>query len=69
LRGAVPVLPVAEGDLEATIDRVSHSILGGPPTESTRATLHRAMEQRDVMDPDVALIAGLLVGSPEFQKQ
>lgn len=72
LRGAVPVLPAAEANVDATIDRVARSILGGPPSASTRATLHRALEPKEenaTMEPDVALIAGLLVGSPEFQKQ
>jgi uncharacterized protein (DUF1800 family) len=72
VRGTWPMLPAAQqGDVDATIDRVALTILGAPPSESTRATLHRALapKEDEVVEPDVALIAGLLLGSPEFQKQ
>ena len=76
VRGVWPILPPAQGGVDATIDRVSLAVLGGPPSPATRATLLRALKPKDdgVMDPegsppDVALIAGLLLGSPEFQKQ
>ncbi len=61
----------------AQVDYLAHLVLHTPLSETTRATLLRAVGQgeNDVMPDgesrplDSAKVAGLLLGSPEFQKQ
>jgi uncharacterized protein (DUF1800 family) len=70
---ATPATPSAEGWVEA----LGRALLGGPPSEETRATILAALSRRaeaasaegEPGPVDVPLIAGLLLGSPEFQKQ
>ncbi len=70
---ATPATPSAEGQVEA----LGRALLGAPPSAETRATILAALSKRaeaasaeDEPGPvDVPLIAGLLLGSPEFQKQ
>jgi len=66
-------LPPVQASPEATLDAVALAVLGRPASPATRATVLRALtareddgEQRQV-EPRV--VAGLLLGSPEFQKQ
>ncbi|WP_228564731.1 DUF1800 domain-containing protein [Myxococcus sp. AB036A] len=61
----------------AWVDALGQALLGAPPSEETRATILDALSKRaeaasavgETRPVDVALIAGLLLGSPEFQKQ
>jgi len=61
----------------AQVDTLARTVLHAPLSETTRATLLRAVGQgdNDVMPDgerrpvDSAKVAGLLLGSPEFQKQ
>jgi uncharacterized protein (DUF1800 family) len=80
-RGQVPgvllELPPPGRTPEATVDAFAQRILGGPLSADTRATVLRALGRRpdDGVDDDEArpvdtrLLTGLLLGSPEFQKQ
>ncbi len=68
--------PTPAASVDATIDSVGEAILGQAPTERTRATVKRALglsEDPSLADHerriDVSLVAGLLLGAPEFQKQ
>ncbi|MEW5741576.1 MAG: DUF1800 domain-containing protein [Myxococcota bacterium] len=73
--GVLVELPAAQPTTEATLDAVALRVLGHPPTPATRASLLRALAARDTEAVDEvraaspALIAGLLLGSPDFQKQ
>jgi len=77
LTGTHVPLPTVEGPPEAVVDRVAKAVLHGPVSASTRATLLAALEvspdsampdgERRSVDP--ARLVGLLLGSPEFQKQ
>ncbi|NRD63044.1 DUF1800 domain-containing protein [Corallococcus exiguus] len=59
------------------VDGLGQALLGAKPSEATRATILAALAEKreaasavDEAPPvDVPLIAGLLLGSPEFQKQ
>jgi uncharacterized protein (DUF1800 family) len=70
---ATPASPTAEGWVEA----LGRALLGAPPSEETRVTILAALSKRaqaasaegEPGPVDVSLIAGLLLGSPEFQKQ
>ena len=68
-------LPERQATNAATIDAVALRVLGRAPTDATRETIERALESHDDVEDaetrriDPALIAGLLLGSPEFQKQ
>ncbi len=57
----------------ATIQEIARRILGRPASAKTVETLERALGQREPTDEapplDVAKVAGLLLGSPEFQHQ
>lgn len=61
----------------AWVDSLGQALLGAPPSEETRATILDALSKRaeaasavgETRPVDVSLIAGLLLGSPEFQKQ
>lgn len=65
--------PTVEGQVEA----LGRALLGAPPSEETRTTILAALTKRaeaasaegEKRPVDVPLIAGLLLGSPEFQKQ
>jgi uncharacterized protein (DUF1800 family) len=62
---------------EAWVDGLGVALLGAKPSQETRATILAALSEKreaasatDEAPPvDVPLIAGLLLGSPEFQKQ
>jgi hypothetical protein len=79
IRGTEVVLPTEPKgtNATATVDVLAHSVLHQPLSETTRATLLRALGQgeNDVMPDgesrplDQAKVAALLLGSPEFQKQ
>jgi uncharacterized protein (DUF1800 family) len=70
---ATPSAPTAEG----WVDALGRALLGAPPSQETRATILAALSKRaqaasaegEPGPVDVPLIAGLLLGSPEFQKQ
>lgn len=67
----------AEPTEHAWVDALAQALLGAPPSEETRATILDALSKRaeaasavgEKRPVDVPLIAGLLLGSPEFQKQ
>lgn len=77
VRGVEVNLPGALDTPSATIDAVAQRVLGGAPSASTRATIEAVLEARaerlgdeqSMLLADPQLIAGLLLGSPEFQKQ
>ncbi len=63
-------------DEKAVLDRLVARVLVGPPSPATLATVQQALapdpeaSELDAPRPvDPALVAGLLLGSPEFQKQ
>ncbi|QSQ23019.1 DUF1800 domain-containing protein [Pyxidicoccus parkwayensis] len=67
----------AASTAEAHVDALGRVLLGAPPSEETRTTILAALSKRaeaasaegEPQPVDVPLIAGLLLGSPEFQKQ
>lgn len=71
--GVVVALPKASTDPQGTVDTISTRVLGHPPTAKTRATLLDALvakeDDGEVKTLDPAVVAGLLLGSPEFQHQ
>jgi uncharacterized protein (DUF1800 family) len=77
LTGTHVPLPAVDGPPEAVVDRVATAVLHGPVSPGTRATLMAALEvgpdnamadgERRRVDP--ARLVGLVLGSPEFQKQ
>jgi uncharacterized protein (DUF1800 family) len=71
IRGVKVSLPT-----DASLDAVSRQVLGHAPSASTRAVIERALAARaersgdeQPVAPDATFIAGLLLGSPDFQKQ
>jgi uncharacterized protein (DUF1800 family) len=75
--GRIPGVSVtlpAEGATPAeTLDRLSAAVLGGPLSPQTRQTVLQALggEEADgeLRKLSTAKVAGLLIGSPEFQHQ
>jgi uncharacterized protein (DUF1800 family) len=68
----------ATADPHATLDRAIHLFLGGPASQQTRDTLERQLDDPQILqasldDPvkqvNAAMIAGLVLGSPEFQRR
>jgi uncharacterized protein (DUF1800 family) len=68
----------AATDPHATLDRAVQALLGGQVSKQTRATLEMQLAdprilQASLDDPvkqvDAAMIAGLVLGSPEFQRR
>jgi uncharacterized protein (DUF1800 family) len=66
------------GDPRATLDRAIQVLLGGQVSPQTRATLEKQLADPEVLqatldDPvrhvNAAMIAGLVLGSPEFQRR
>jgi hypothetical protein len=76
---AVAVGPLAgEGGAGAVADRLLERLLGGEVSDETRTVLREALAQpavlRATLDdpvaaPDVAKIAALVLGCPEFQRR
>ena len=65
-------------DPRATLDRAIQLLLGGPASQQTRATLEKQLDDPQILqasldDPvkqvNAAMIAGLVLGSPEFQRR
>ena len=65
-------------DPKATLSRAIDVILGGDASPETRATLEKQMEDPQILqatlddkvkDVNVSMIAGLVLGSPEFQRR
>ena len=77
IRGVQLRLPAVAGTADQVIDALALQLLGSSPTAATRSTLKAALagpEEAQVEDgeqrsADPGVIAGLLLGSPEFQKQ
>ena len=73
VKGVALALPAAAATADATIDALSLRILGRPPSPATRATLLQTVTAREedgeARPVDPAIVAGLLLGSPEFQHQ
>jgi uncharacterized protein (DUF1800 family) len=68
----------ASANPHATLDRAIHLFLGGPVSQQTRDTLERQLDDPQILqasldDPvkqvNAAMIAGLVLGSPEFQRR
>ena len=73
-RAAVERMAPGAATPEAVLDRLSAQLLGRPVSEATRQTILRAaageaMPDGETRPADPRLVAGLLLGSPEFQKQ
>jgi uncharacterized protein (DUF1800 family) len=65
-------------DPHATLNRAIQLILGGPVSQETRETLEKQMDDPQILQAtlddkvkqvNVAMIAGLVLGSPEFQRR
>jgi uncharacterized protein (DUF1800 family) len=65
-------------DPHATLNRAIQLILGGPASQETRETLEKQMDDPQILQAtlddkvkqvNVAMIAGLVLGSPEFQRR
>ena len=65
-------------DPRATLDRAIHSFLGGPASQHTRETLEKQLDDPQILQAvlddkvkqvNAAMIAGLVLGSPEFQRR
>lgn len=56
---------VSSADL---VDAISKRLVGGPLSDTTRATIEEKLSADEEANP-AALAAGLILGSPEFQKQ
>jgi uncharacterized protein (DUF1800 family) len=77
VRGVRLGLPAVKGNADQVIDALSMQLLGRKPSAATRATLIAALGRREdegaddgeARIVDTQLVAGLLLGSPEFQKQ
>jgi uncharacterized protein (DUF1800 family) len=74
----VPLLTLPGGGAEAVVDSLSLRILGAPLSPESRRTVLAAVgggREEDAMQDgenrpvDPRVVAGLLIGSPEFQKQ
>jgi len=62
----------------ATLDRAIHLLLGGPASPQTRDTLEKQLDDPQILQAalddkvkqvNTAMIAGLVLGSPEFQRR
>jgi uncharacterized protein (DUF1800 family) len=83
LRGAqVDIDSLFGGDAaanpHATLDRAIHSFLGGQASQETRDTLEKQLDDPQILQAalddkvkqvNTAMIAGLVLGSPEFQRR
>jgi uncharacterized protein (DUF1800 family) len=83
IRGAQVNVPALLGDEAATdpgkaLDRAIEVLLAGQATQETRATLEKQLDDPQILhasldDPvkqvNSALVAGLVLGSPEFQRR
>jgi uncharacterized protein (DUF1800 family) len=76
--GQMPAAPTSPADPEATLTALETSFLGGNVSRQTHDTIAAQMNdpkisQRQVNDParppNTSAIAGLLLGSPEFQRR
>ena len=65
-------------DPHATLDRAIHFFLGGQASQETRETLEKQMDDPQILqatlddkvkEVNVPMIAGLVMGSPEFQRR
>ncbi|MEP7131563.1 MAG: DUF1800 domain-containing protein [Acidobacteriota bacterium] len=70
------LIPAAEAaDPARSLDALARILVAGDLTSATRATISRQLEARTASADDptantqIPLIAGLILGSPEFQKQ
>ena len=69
------LLPPAESaDPGRAVDALARSLIGGDVTDETRRTIARRLEEREAAGVEspgsrLPLIAGLILGSPEFQRQ
>jgi uncharacterized protein (DUF1800 family) len=68
----------AESDAEKTLARAIETFLAGQVSAETRATLEKQMNDPQVLratpddmmkNPDAGIIAGLVLGTPEFQRR
>lgn len=71
--GVTVSLPPTTSDPQVTIDAVAARVLGHLPTSTTRETLMNALvakeQDGEVRRLEPSKVAGLLLGSPEFQHQ
>lgn len=70
--GRIPGVVVQLPPKDASVERIAEHILGRPASPATLATVTRALGSDDSLDErqlDVSKVVGLLLGSPEFQKQ
>ncbi len=70
--GRVPGVVVQLPSKDTSVERIAEQVLGRPASPATLATVTRALGSDDSLDErrlDVSKVVGLLLGSPEFQKQ
>jgi uncharacterized protein (DUF1800 family) len=70
--------PVADGDAKAALNRAVQVLLGGQTATTTVETLEKQLENPQILqakldDPvkrlDLGVVAGLVLGAPEFQRR
>jgi hypothetical protein len=70
--------PEADGDAKAALHRAVQAFLGGQTAPTTVETLEKQLESPQVLqarldDPvkkvDLGVVAGLVLGAPEFQRR
>jgi uncharacterized protein (DUF1800 family) len=70
--GRIPGVVVALPPKETPLEGLAQAILGGPASEATLATIRKALAVDDEVDErrdERPKVVGLLLGSPEFQRQ
>jgi len=72
----VALIPAgAAADPHKSVDALAQALTGGDLSEATRTTIRGRLVERKAPDMDpwdntqIPMIAGLILGSPEFQKQ
>ncbi len=68
------VSPAETADPARAVDSLARNLIGGDLSEETRGTIARRLEEKketvdDASNGPLPLIAGLILGSPEFQRQ
>ncbi len=72
---AALIPPEAAQDPQKSVDALAQALTGGDLSDATRATIRARLVERKAPDMDpgdntqIPMIAGLILGSPEFQKQ
>ena len=68
-RAETLIAPEAAADPNAAVAALSCALIGDQLSDGTRVTLEKRIEAESAQDVRIPLIAGLILGSPEFQRQ